>query len=160
QRARRDPRFLRRRRQRGEKRLGQSGTGDRRGARPRRESVRHCRQGRWLHEARRGRVRRHTHCLSRPHHAAHGSALRCRLAPACQSSIIKGGADQVGVGAIEETTPLERLTAAAVIGLMAWIGVNWILALTHTLTRPFLLVVLAIFVVAAIVAVWKNPPKA
>jgi len=66
----------------------------------------------------------------------------------------------VGVGAInDETTPLERLTAAAVIGAMLWIGANWILALTHTLTRPALVVVSLLFIGGAIVALWKYRPK-
>ena len=65
----------------------------------------------------------------------------------------------MGVGAIEETTPLERLTAGAVAGAMLWIGANWILALTHTLTRPALIVLLIAFIAGAIIAAWKYRPK-
>ncbi|HUJ15646.1 MAG TPA: hypothetical protein VL284_17800 [Thermoanaerobaculia bacterium] len=60
----------------------------------------------------------------------------------------------MGVGPIE-TTPLERMTAAAVIAIGSWIGINWILALTHTLTRTTLSIALALFVIAAIVLLWK-----
>jgi hypothetical protein len=56
-----------------------------------------------------------------------------------------------GQVAFEETTPLERITAAAVTGAMLWLGLNWILALTHTLTRTALLCVGGAFVMMAVV---------
>ena len=67
----------------------------------------------------------------------------------------------MGVGAIE-TTPLERVTAAIVIGAGSWIGVNWILALTHTFTRATLLIALAMFVIAAVILLprYFRLPKA
>src|SRR4029077_14270584 len=68
---------------------------------------------------------------------------------------IEGCADQVGVGAIE-TTPLERITAAAGVAAMAWLGVNWILALTHTLKRTTLLCAAAIFAVVAAILLWRH----
>jgi hypothetical protein len=52
--------------------------------------------------------------------------------------------------------PLERLTAFAVSGLMLWIAINWILALTHTMTRPVLLCVFVLFVAGAIVILWRE----
>jgi len=65
----------------------------------------------------------------------------------------------VGVGAIE-TTPLERITAAAVIAAMSWIGINWLLALTHTLTRITLLCAGAVLIVGASMLLlrhWRLP---
>ena len=61
----------------------------------------------------------------------------------------------MGVGAIE-ATPLERATAAIVAGAMFWLGINWILALTHTLTRATLLVAAIAFVIAGVVLLWRH----
>src|SRR2546430_13801311 len=83
--------------------------------------------------------------------------MRGGLASHCEPSGIEGGANQVGVGAIdEEMTPLERVTAAAVAGLALWIAVNWVLALTHTLNRVTLSIAAFLFAIAALVAIWRS----
>jgi hypothetical protein len=56
-----------------------------------------------------------------------------------------------GEGAFQETPTLERITAAAVIGAMLWLAANWLLALTHMLSRTALLCTGGMFIVAAIV---------
>src|SRR5437667_2914296 len=40
----------------------------------------------------------------------------------------------------------KRITAVAVVGFMLWIGVNWVLALTHTLTRTMLSIAIVAFI--------------
>ncbi|MDQ6802395.1 MAG: hypothetical protein M3041_16370 [Acidobacteriota bacterium] len=52
--------------------------------------------------------------------------------------------------------PLERMTAYAVVGLMLWIAINWILALTHALTRVTLSIAAAVFVIAAVIFLWRR----
>jgi len=51
-----------------------------------------------------------------------------------------------------EARPLERITAAAVGGFMLWIGFNWLLALTHALTRVTLSVALVAVAAPAVFA--------
>lgn len=48
------------------------------------------------------------------------------------------------------TDRLERLLAGAVIALSVWIGANWLLAMTQTLTRRNVLIVAVLFVVGAL----------
>ena len=62
----------------------------------------------------------------------------------------------VGNDALQQTTPLERLTAAAVAGAMLWLGVNWLLALTHTLTRASLLIAAVACMIAALILIRRN----
>ena len=63
----------------------------------------------------------------------------------------------MGVSAIdEEMTPLERVTAGAVVGLTLWIAVNWILALSHILTRLTLSIAAVAFVGAAVFLLWRR----
>jgi len=61
-----------------------------------------------------------------------------------------------GNDALQQTTPLERLTAAAVAGAMLWLGVNWLLALTHTLTRASLLIAAVACMIAALILIRRN----
>ena len=61
-----------------------------------------------------------------------------------------------GNDALQQTTPLERLTAAAVAGAMVWLGVNWLLALTHTLTRASLLIAAVACMIAALILIRRN----
>jgi len=60
-----------------------------------------------------------------------------------------------GEASLRETTLLERITAAAVAGAMLWIGLNWLLALTHTLTRLALIGAASGFVIAALLLLRK-----
>jgi hypothetical protein len=62
----------------------------------------------------------------------------------------------MGVGSIDETTPLERIVAAVVVGAMLWLGMNWVLALTHTLTRVTLLCGASVLIVAAVILLWRR----
>src|SRR5205085_7521418 len=147
--------LFRRRWQRREKRLGQSGARDRRGAQSRRENLRHRRKRRRLHEESGRCVRGDPDRVGGAHYTAHRGTVRSCVAPSCEPSGIEGNADEVGVGAID-STPLERITAAAVIGAALWLGVNWILALTHTLTRATLLCASVILVITAVVLLWRR----
>lgn len=60
-----------------------------------------------------------------------------------------------GDQAWDETTPCERAFAGAMLGLALWLAVNWILALSHTFTRPSLIGAAAGFILAAAVAVLR-----
>ncbi|PYQ48540.1 MAG: hypothetical protein DMF59_15775 [Acidobacteria bacterium] len=51
-----------------------------------------------------------------------------------------------------DARPLERITAVAVVGFMLWIGVNWVLALTHTLTRTMLSIAIVAFIAVSLFA--------
>jgi hypothetical protein len=62
-----------------------------------------------------------------------------------------------GAAAFETTKPLERLTAGAVIGATLWLGLNWLFALSHFLTRNILLSAAWVCVVAAIAVVPSKP---
>jgi len=46
-------------------------------------------------------------------------------------------------------SPLELLVAGAVVGTGLWVALSWTLAVTHTLTRPALLLGIAAFAIAA-----------
>jgi hypothetical protein len=46
----------------------------------------------------------------------------------------------------------------ALVAIILWIAVNWALAITSALTKRNLLIAAAIFVVAAVVAIAKDPP--
>jgi hypothetical protein len=50
----------------------------------------------------------------------------------------------------ERPSALELTVAGAVLGIGLWIAVSWMLTLTHTLTRPALLIAAALFLAAAI----------
>lgn len=68
----------------------------------------------------------------------------------------------MGIGALDQTTALERLTAFAAAAIASWIGINWLLALTHTFTRGALFAALAVFLIAAAVVLvrglqWPRP---
>ncbi|MDQ3282818.1 MAG: hypothetical protein M3Q69_15560 [Acidobacteriota bacterium] len=54
---------------------------------------------------------------------------------------------------------LELLTAAALAGSSIWIAANWTFALTHTLTRPALLGLIAVFVAIAAVVIARAWPR-
>jgi hypothetical protein len=53
---------------------------------------------------------------------------------------------------------LELLVAGAVFGIGLWIAASWILALTHTLTRPSLLTLAALFTIAALLTFPRARP--
>lgn len=59
----------------------------------------------------------------------------------------------------ETPSPLELIVAGSVTGLALWMAANWILALTHTLTRPALLALGAAFLLAAIALWWREVPR-
>jgi hypothetical protein len=61
-----------------------------------------------------------------------------------------------GEDALGNTTPLELASVSALFGAALWLAVNWALALTHTLTRPPLLVAAAAFVLFAAVDAFRN----
>jgi hypothetical protein len=50
----------------------------------------------------------------------------------------------------ERPSALELTVAGAVLGVGLWVAVSWVLVLTHTLTRPALLIASALFLAAAI----------
>ena len=61
-----------------------------------------------------------------------------------------------GDRAWDETTPCERAFAGAILGLALWLAVDWVLALTHTLTRMGLIGAAAGFIVTAAIAVVRT----
>lgn len=62
-----------------------------------------------------------------------------------------------GDRAWDETTPCERAFAGAILGLALWLAVDWLLALTHTLTRTWLIGAAGVFVVTAAIVVVRTP---
>jgi len=46
----------------------------------------------------------------------------------------------------------------ALVAIIAWIAVNWVLAIAHALTRPNLFIAAALFLIAAISLVARTPP--
>ena len=55
--------------------------------------------------------------------------------------------------------PLELIAAAALLGGSLWIAANWLLALTHTFTRPALLAVVLLFGAIAVAVVIRAWPR-
>ncbi|HEX2120964.1 MAG TPA: hypothetical protein VHL59_04910 [Thermoanaerobaculia bacterium] len=53
--------------------------------------------------------------------------------------------------------PLERACAAVTIALATWLAVDWLLALTHTLTRPMLLARTGVALLAALLLLIRAP---
>jgi hypothetical protein len=49
-----------------------------------------------------------------------------------------------------DAPPLERFVAGALLGVILWLAANWALAITFTLTRRNLLIVAALFAIAAL----------
>lgn len=60
---------------------------------------------------------------------------------------------------LETSEPLELITASALVGLSLWLAANWVLALTHSFTRPALLTVCALFVIAGAIAMLRAWPR-
>ena len=56
-----------------------------------------------------------------------------------------------GAEALRETTPLERASYAATLGISLWLAANWVFALTGTFTRAAILATAIAFVLAAAV---------
>ena len=58
--------------------------------------------------------------------------------------------------ALDATTSLERISAAAAAGAMLWFAINWLLALTHALTQATLSFAAIMFVIAALLMVARG----
>jgi hypothetical protein len=60
---------------------------------------------------------------------------------------------------LAESEPLEQITAAALLGCSLWIAANWLLALTHTFTKPAILCVALLFGAVAVFVVVRAWPR-
>jgi hypothetical protein len=73
---------------------------------------------------------------------------------------ILGDAIRRRIWSADSALAVESVCHAASIGLCLWLGTSWILALTHTLTKPFLAARLALAVVVILILYrpqWRRP---